>query len=443
MKKKYIASIIIIMLCISLIIIVQKKINQIRVSEKLAVLTSIDNLPPGIAFVNVGLGAFKGIVSDILWIKAISLQQQGKYFEMGKIAFWITQLNPQFTGATTFLAWNMAYNISIMYADPKDKWKWIENAIDVLKKAIQYNPNAPDLYNELAWIFLNKISDVFDSGNLYYKTQIAFEMQKIIGKNPSDEFWNSLALAKSSNDDEFYQRKEQLKNVFMIEPEYIIDINKKFGTLDWRVSQSLAIYWAYKGTLIPGNAKECLKTLVLSLVSYSYNGKLLFFDEKDYLAFMSMPDFIMIERMDSFFKKQLESTDRDSYAGTYFTFLNKALEKSCLFGRLAMAQTLFNDMKHYFTNVDYANFEEYYKNFPESYLSGKNKNEFIELQNEHLRIAAALSLAPDGKSPSDDIVKTWKLLYDTYAKLNPSIKLLAFEKYFDTEKAEFIKIKEY
>lgn len=438
MKKKYIVPVLLIILCIILIVFVEKKINQIRVDEKIAVSTSTDNLPPEIAFVNVGLGAFKGIFSDILWLKAISLQEQGKYFEMGKIAFWITKLNPQFTGATTFLAWNMAYNISIMYAAPKDKWEWVENAIAVLENAIRYNPNAPDLYKELAWIYLNKISDVFDSGNLFYKTQIAFEMQNIIGKDPSDAFWSSLIFARSSSD-EFFSIKEQLKNTFMLDPKYIIEINTKFGSLDWRVSQGLAIYWAYRATLMDTKSKIYFKTLMMSLMAYAYNGKLLFFDENDYSDFTSMPDFIMIDRMNSYFKKQIESGDRDSYGNLYFTFLNKTLDKSCLFGKLDLAKNLLADMKKYFTNASIADFDEYFKNYIQNYLSEKNENDFTESLKEHLRIAAALSLKTKEKSSSDDIITMWKFIFESYRKLNPANNLLAFEKYFDEEKSEFIK----
>lgn len=442
MKKKYIAPVLLIILCMVLIVTVQKKINQVRLTEIISVSTSTENLPPGIAFVNVGLGAFKGIFSDILWLKAISLQEQGKYFEMGKIAFWITKLNPQFTGATTFLAWNMAYNISIMYADPKDKWKWVENAIEVLKDAIRYNPRAPDLYKELAWIYLNKISDIFDSGNLYYKSQIAFEMQKIIGKDPSGAFWNSLLSSRSSSD-EFFAKKEQLKNLFMLDPKYIIEINKKFGNLDWRVSQSLAIYWAYRATLIDTKSRLYLKTLMMSLMAYTYNGKLLFFDANDYSAFTSMPDFIMVEKMNSYFKKQVGSGDRDSYANLYFTFLNKTLEESCLFGRLDVAKKLFYDMKNYFTNVNYASFDEYFKSYIQSYLLERSENDFVESLREHLRIAVVLSLEFKEKGSSADIINMWEFIFVSYQKLNPSNKLFTFEKYFNEEKSELIKIENY
>lgn len=436
MKKKYILPVLLIIFCIFLIIMIQKKINQVRLNEKIAVYTSAEDLPPGIAFVNVGLGAFKGIFSDILWLKAISLQEQGKYFEMGKIAFWITKLNPQFTGATTFLAWNMAYNISIMYADPKDKWKWVENAIDVLEEAIQYNPNAPDLYKELAWIYLNKIGDVFDSGNLYYKTQIAFRMQNIIGENTPGSFWNSLL---SNNNDELSLKKEQIKKSFMLDPKYIIEVNNKFGNLDWRVSQSLAIYWAYKGSLIEGKYKECFKPLMMSLMAYAYNGKLLFFDESDYSDFTSMPDFIMIERMNSYFKKQIASEDRDSYANLYYTFLNKTLEECCLFGRLNLAKKLFSDMKTHFTKVSYSDFDKYFKNYIQNYLSGKNGNDFVESLREHLRIATVLSLKTKEVKYSEDIINMWKSLFDSYQKLNPLDTLSPFEKYFDEEKSKYLK----
>ena len=69
---------------------------------------------------------------------------------MVQLASWISKLQPGFTGTTTFLAWNMAYNISITYANPEDKLRWVENAIKILKDAINDTPGKPDLYAEVA-----------------------------------------------------------------------------------------------------------------------------------------------------------------------------------------------------------------------------------------------------------------------------------------------------
>lgn len=436
-SKKFVYPFILVAVSIFMIIAVQKQINQIREQEKFVSASATEELPPSIAFVNVGLGAFKGIFSDILWLKALSLQEQGKYFEMGKIAFWITKLNPQFTGATTFLSWNMAYNISIMFANPEDKWKWIQNAINVLREAITYNPGAPELYKELAWIYLNKIGDVFDSGNLYYKTQIAFEMERITGKNPTDEFWESLTSTKSSDEEVILARKF-LKDDFMLDPKYIVQINQKFGNLDWKVSQSLAVYWAYRAMLIDPKAREYYKTLMMALTAYSYNGKIIYWNNNDYSAFTSIPDFLMILRLNSYFTEELNSQNRERIANLYYTFLNKAIGESCLFGRLDVAETLFNTLKNYYTNVDYANFKEYFEKYISDYISENNQSDFIEALREHLRIAVILN--SEKNKESENVLKIWELLYQKYRNLNPNSKLLLFDEYFDIEKINFLKL---
>ena len=49
----------------------------------------------------MALGGFRGLLADILWIRAISLQEQGKYFELVQLADWIQKLQPKFAGVSS------------------------------------------------------------------------------------------------------------------------------------------------------------------------------------------------------------------------------------------------------------------------------------------------------------------------------------------------------
>jgi len=183
-NKKKLFLIFTVIICIFLLPTIQKQINKIKVEDKLIDTNIIKNAPPAVAFTTVALGGFRGLIADVLWFRTISLQNQGKYIEMAQIASWISKLQPRFTGATAFLAWNMAYNISITYTKPENKWRWVENGIKLLKDSIKYNPGSPVLYKELAWIYIYKIGGTLDSANLYYKTQVALQIEKISnGKN--------------------------------------------------------------------------------------------------------------------------------------------------------------------------------------------------------------------------------------------------------------------
>ena len=153
-----------------------------------------EGAPPLVSFTTVALGSFRGLIADMLWLRASTLQDQGKYFEMVQLASWITKLQPRFTGATAYLAWNMAYNISVTFTSPEDRYRWISRGIELIRdEALTYNPSDPTLYKELGWIYQHKLGNVMDDANLYYKFQIAKEMMKVFGGADGD--WPALAAA--------------------------------------------------------------------------------------------------------------------------------------------------------------------------------------------------------------------------------------------------------
>src|SRR3972149_3286556 len=68
-----------------------------------------ENVPPSLAFATVATGAFRGLVVDILWMRADKLKEQGHFFDAKQLADWITILQPRFASVWEFQAWNMAY----------------------------------------------------------------------------------------------------------------------------------------------------------------------------------------------------------------------------------------------------------------------------------------------------------------------------------------------
>ena len=90
----------------------------------------LENLPPLEAFIVVAIGGVRGIVADILWLRASKLQEEGKYFELVQLADWITKLEPRFAQVWAFHAWNLSYNISVMLSDSKDRWRWVQHGFE-------------------------------------------------------------------------------------------------------------------------------------------------------------------------------------------------------------------------------------------------------------------------------------------------------------------------
>jgi hypothetical protein len=145
-------------------------------------MEGVEGIPPHVAVVTAALGTFRGLAVDVLWARADHLQDEGEYYEAQTLSEWITTLQPRFQKVWGFQAWNMAWNIAAATQVPAERWGWVRRGMELLRtKGIPLNPNAPNLYFDLAWIFQNKIGRVGDSQHWYYKARLAGEMQEVLG----------------------------------------------------------------------------------------------------------------------------------------------------------------------------------------------------------------------------------------------------------------------
>jgi len=172
-------------------------INSQRQQMKLIANEPLENAPPSLAFATVAMGAFRGLLVDILWLRADKLEDQGEFFDAKQIAEWITTLQPRFTSVWEFQAWNMAYNISVAIpaTQPGERWRWVKNGYELLRdQGIPLNPKSISLYFELARIFQHKIGFVSDDAHKYYKLQLAMAMEPLL--TPADnQYFKALAEA--------------------------------------------------------------------------------------------------------------------------------------------------------------------------------------------------------------------------------------------------------
>ncbi|MBN2020170.1 MAG: hypothetical protein JW749_08095 [Sedimentisphaerales bacterium] len=162
-------------------------INSQRLEMKLIANEPLKNAPPSLAFATVAMGAFRGLVVDVLWIRADRLKEEGQFFDAKQLAEWITTLQPRFAKVWEFQAWNMAYNISVAIPaeQPDQRWQWIKNGYELLRdKGIPNNPKSILLYRELGRIFQHKIGGITDDDQKYYKLQLALAMGPLLG--PAD-----------------------------------------------------------------------------------------------------------------------------------------------------------------------------------------------------------------------------------------------------------------
>src|SRR5215467_5897808 len=112
---------------------VQNSLNHDRDKLGLTRVAPLENAPPVLAFTTVALGGFRGLIANALWIRANDLQLEDKFFEQVQLSDWITKLEPSFVQVWVVQAWNMAYNISVKFRDPADRWRWVQSGIELLR----------------------------------------------------------------------------------------------------------------------------------------------------------------------------------------------------------------------------------------------------------------------------------------------------------------------
>ena len=228
----------------------QHSMNRDRAALGLTRLDQpLDNMPPVLAFTTVALGGFRGLISNALWIRANELQENDKFFEMSQLAEWITKLEPHFVQVWLVQAWNMAYNISVKFkenspGDYTDRWRWVQRGIELLRdEGLKYNPNELLIYRELSWFFQHKIGANLDDGHAFYKQQWVIETSKVFGSTNKV----SLESLLHPTDEDSRSRAALLHDKFKMDPQMVLDVDKQYGPLDWRMPETYAIYWAHVG----------------------------------------------------------------------------------------------------------------------------------------------------------------------------------------------------
>jgi hypothetical protein len=222
---------------------VQRALNHDRAALGLTPTAPLENAPPVLAFTTVALGGFRGIIANLLWMRTSELQEQGKYFETAQLADWITKLQPRFVPVWIFQAWNMVYNISIKFRDPAERWPWVKRGIELLRdQAIVYNPHEAMLYRELAWFFQHKMGYILDDAHMFYKRTWAAEFTEAVG--PVQAPFGELIRPAT---EEARARSRRLREQFKMDPEFMREVDARWGPLDWRLPETHAIYWASVG----------------------------------------------------------------------------------------------------------------------------------------------------------------------------------------------------
>lgn len=333
----------------------QRYLNNQREVLGLTRVTPLENAPPVLAFTTKALGGFRGLIANALWIRASELQENGKYFEMVQLADWITKLEPKLTTVWVHLAWNMAYNISVKFNDPHDRWLWVKRGTELLRdEALKYNPKEPNLYRELAWFYQHKMGHYLDDAHQLYKVEWAREMRALFGDARPD--FERLINPQTPEE---VERARKLREYYKLDPELMKRVDEKYGPLEWRLPESHAIYWAVKGleetagqTLRKDEFIGLRRVIFQSLQLAFMRGRLIYPD-KSGNEFVYGPNLHVIDEANDAFLEMadLEPDKRDNILNAHKNYLGMVIYHLYTHNRRPAAQEWFNELRKRYPNA--------------------------------------------------------------------------------------------
>ena len=178
------------------------------------------------------IGGMRGIVANAKWMDAQELQKKQEWDKLKATVDFITKLQPHFLSVWTFQGWNLAYNVSVEWDDPADKYVWIKNGIEFLRDGVDENPRSPDLTWDTAWTYYHKLgfSDeaiilrklFFDDDDEPFKTD-PVERRPYRDNFQVARGWFDLAVRKAD------EGNERLASDFESPVEYVDPVENRKG----------------------------------------------------------------------------------------------------------------------------------------------------------------------------------------------------------------------
>jgi hypothetical protein len=105
------------------------------------------------------LGSFRGLMADVLWVRASRLQESSRYYELKLLCELIQRLQPNFISVYAFQAHNMTYNLAGRALNADDQWYWTQSGLAILERGLERNKHHYGLWFELGWQYLDRIND--------------------------------------------------------------------------------------------------------------------------------------------------------------------------------------------------------------------------------------------------------------------------------------------
>ena len=320
----------------------QAELNRLRADPRMDLVrpASLGRTAPAmLEFTTVALGGFRGLIANALWVRANDLQLDGKYFEMVQLADWITKLEPTFVQVWLNQAWNMAYNISVKFSDPYDRWRWVQKGIELLRdEGLRYNPKEALIYRELAWFFQHKMGQNTDDAHMIYKDEWAREIDALFGSLPPN--YEELLNPKTDAERE---RVKTLLSKYKMDVRVMKEVDDLYGPLEWRLPEAHAIYWATVG-LKESKKKDLItlrRVIYQSMHMVVLRGRLINYSTNTLPRFG--PDLKKIDRTNAAYEQMIRDDKEMGFAiqGAHKVFVREMVYLLYGYHQIAEAQRWF------------------------------------------------------------------------------------------------------
>ncbi len=119
--------------------------------------TSLGNVDPASATMNLVLLGLRGIASNMLWGQAVEQKDQKDWAGLRATVDSIVLLQPHFKQVWEFQGWNLAYNVSAEWDGVADRYEWVKEGAKFMIKGSDRNQKYPELSWETGRILGQKI----------------------------------------------------------------------------------------------------------------------------------------------------------------------------------------------------------------------------------------------------------------------------------------------
>ncbi len=118
----------------------------------------------------------RGVAVQLLWNSAKHYQMVEDWTSLTAVLEQIIRLQPNFYSVWDYQAHNLSYNISVEFDDYRDRFVWVMEGIEFLKKGVAYNQFDPRFLARLGWFHGNKIGRADE--NKQYRALFAKQQQE-------------------------------------------------------------------------------------------------------------------------------------------------------------------------------------------------------------------------------------------------------------------------